>query len=60
MELTEPLDDLADVWSVTCLFVHRTARRSGVAKLLLDGAVEHARRNSAGQRRALVRLALHP
>lgn len=23
----DPTEDLADVWSVTCLFVHRTARR---------------------------------
>lgn len=100
--VTKPLDDLAGVWSVTCFFVHRTARRSGLAKFLLDGAVEHARRRGAtaiegypvdtelersskigagelyhgtvrlfvdagftvergaGQRRALVRLTLHP
>lgn len=29
--VTEPLDDLADVWAVTCLFVHRAARRAGSA-----------------------------
>ncbi|HEY2696557.1 MAG TPA: GNAT family N-acetyltransferase [Pseudonocardiaceae bacterium] len=45
--VTKPLDDLADVWAVTCLFVHRAARRAGLAKYLLTGAVEHARRNGA-------------
>lgn len=100
--VTTPLDDFPGVWSVTCFFVHRTARRSGVARFLLDGAIAHARRNGAsaiegypvnteldrtskigsgelyhgtvrlftragftvergaGERRALVRLTLHP
>ena len=43
----DPAEDPADVWAVTCFFVHRTARRAGVARLLLDGAVAHARRNGA-------------
>ena len=38
----DPDEDLADVWSVTCFFIHRTARRSGVAALLLDEAVRFA------------------
>lgn len=48
--VTKPLDpaeDITGIWSVTCFFVHRTARRSGVARFLLDGAVEHARRAGA-------------
>lgn len=39
---TDPDEDLSDVWSVTCFFIHRTARRSGVAALLLDAAVQFA------------------
>lgn len=38
----DPTEDLADVWSVTCLFVHRTARRRGVTGVLLSSAVEFA------------------
>jgi GNAT superfamily N-acetyltransferase len=38
----DPTEDLAGVWSVTCFFIHRTARRSGVAALLLDEAVRFA------------------
>ncbi len=38
----EPDEDLSGVWSVTCFFIHRTARRSGVAALLLDEAVRFA------------------
>jgi GNAT superfamily N-acetyltransferase len=30
------------VWSIVCFIVHPKARRKGVAKALLDGAVEHA------------------
>lgn len=29
-------------WSVTCFFVHRTERRGGVARRLLDAAIERA------------------
>ncbi|HEU5475804.1 MAG TPA: GNAT family N-acetyltransferase [Actinophytocola sp.] len=38
----DPAEDLTGVWSVTCFFVHRTARRSGTAALLLDEAVAFA------------------
>jgi GNAT superfamily N-acetyltransferase len=37
-----PEDGLEGVWSIVCLFVHPTARRGGVARELLRGAVEHA------------------
>jgi ribosomal protein S18 acetylase RimI-like enzyme len=37
-----PVDE-KPVWSIVCFVVSRTARRSGVAKALLDGAIEHAR-----------------
>lgn len=35
------------VWAVPCFFVHRTARRSGVTRALLDGAVDYAKRQGA-------------
>lgn len=38
----DPAEDLTDVWSVTCLFVHRTARRRGLTAELLGAAVAHA------------------
>jgi ribosomal protein S18 acetylase RimI-like enzyme len=40
-----PPDELADptVWSVTCFVVRRGARRQGLARQLLDGAVALAR-----------------
>ena len=38
----DPGEDRADVWSVTCLFIHRTARRAGLTHKLLDAAVAHA------------------
>jgi GNAT superfamily N-acetyltransferase len=38
----DPSEDLSDVWSVTCFFIHRTGRRSGVSRLLLDEAVRFA------------------
>src|SRR5439155_24241959 len=43
----DPDEDLSGVWSVTCFFVHRTARRSGVGKLLLDEAVRYAAKGGA-------------
>ena len=43
----DPAEDLAEVWSVTCFFVHRTARRAGVARFLLAGAIDYARRGGA-------------
>ena len=38
----DPAEDLAGVWSVTCFFIQRTARRSGVSAFLLDEAVRFA------------------
>jgi GNAT superfamily N-acetyltransferase len=35
------------VWSVTCFFIHRAHRRSGVARALLDAAAAHAKRHGA-------------
>jgi GNAT superfamily N-acetyltransferase len=49
-KITRPVDlaeDLADIWSVTCFYVRRAARRKGVAGELLAGAVEFARRRGA-------------
>jgi GNAT superfamily N-acetyltransferase len=36
-----------DTWSVTCFFVHRTARGRGLAVTLLDAAVDYARSHGA-------------
>lgn len=43
------LDDADDpaVWSVTCIYITRTARRLGAAQTLLDAAVDHATRHGA-------------
>ncbi|CAM3620680.1 GNAT family N-acetyltransferase [Kibdelosporangium persicum] len=43
----DPDEDLAGVWSVTCFFIHRTARRKGVAAELLDAAVKYAAKHGA-------------
>jgi GNAT superfamily N-acetyltransferase len=43
----DPAEDLTDVWSVTCLFVHRSARRGGVTAELLAAAVDFATRRGA-------------
>jgi GNAT superfamily N-acetyltransferase len=40
-------DGDSDTWSVTCFFVHRTARRQGLAGTLLDAAVDWARSRGA-------------
>ncbi|MCE6999381.1 GNAT family N-acetyltransferase [Saccharothrix sp. S26] len=40
-------DDLTDVWSVTCFFIHRAARRRGLGALLLEHAVTYAREHGA-------------
>lgn len=42
----KPIDD-QEVWSVTCLFVHKKYRRQGVAVELLQAAVDHAKRHGA-------------
>jgi GNAT superfamily N-acetyltransferase len=36
-----------DTWSVTCFFVHRTARGRGLARDLVDAAVDFARERGA-------------
>jgi GNAT superfamily N-acetyltransferase len=36
------VDEDDAVWSIVCFIVHATARHGGVAKALLDAAVEHA------------------
>jgi GNAT superfamily N-acetyltransferase len=41
-----PVDERA-VWSIVCFYVHRRRRRGGVAKRLLEGAVEFARERGA-------------
>jgi GNAT superfamily N-acetyltransferase len=40
----KPIDD-RPVWSVVCFFIHRAHRRAGVARALLDAAIDHAARN---------------
>jgi GNAT superfamily N-acetyltransferase len=45
-----PRDNEDDrVWSIVCFIVHPTARHKGVAKALLDGAVEHALARGASE-----------
>jgi GNAT superfamily N-acetyltransferase len=41
-----PVDD-AKVWSVVCFFIHRTQRGSGVGTVLLEAAIELARKRGA-------------
>jgi GNAT superfamily N-acetyltransferase len=43
----DPDEDLSGVWSVTCFFIHRAARRAGVSRLLLDEAVTYAAERGA-------------
>nr|CEL22141.1 GCN5-related N-acetyltransferase [Kibdelosporangium sp. MJ126-NF4] len=43
----DPDEDLTGVWSVTCFFIHRTARGRGVGAALLDAAVRYATKNGA-------------
>ena len=43
----DPDEDLSDVWSVTCLFIHSTARRQGIGSVLVPAAVDYAARNGA-------------
>lgn len=35
------------IWSITCFFVRKDRRRTGVMRALLDGAADHARRHGA-------------
>ena len=39
--------DSEPVWSIVCFFIHRAARRQGVASTLLRAAIEHAGRQGA-------------
>ncbi len=41
-----PVDD-TPAWAVSCLFIHRTARRRGVGSALVDAAVAMAKANGA-------------
>ena len=43
----DPREDLSDVWSVTCFFVHREARGAGITRSLLDAAVTYAAEHGA-------------
>ncbi|WP_436492140.1 GNAT family N-acetyltransferase [Actinokineospora sp. HUAS TT18] len=40
-------EDLSGIWSVTCFYIHRTARRKGLSGDLLAAAVAHARSSGA-------------
>ena len=42
-----PGEDPARVWAITCFFVPRPMRRSGVMERMIEEAAEHARRNGA-------------
>jgi GNAT superfamily N-acetyltransferase len=42
----KPVDD-KPVWSVVCFYIDRAERGEGVARRLLDAAVDHAARNGA-------------
>lgn len=41
-----PIDD-KPVWSINCFYIHRSAKRNGVARALLRAAVDHARAHGA-------------
>jgi GNAT superfamily N-acetyltransferase len=41
-----PIDD-QPVWSITCFFIHRTARRQGLMEKLIAAAVDFAREEGA-------------
>jgi GNAT superfamily N-acetyltransferase len=43
----DPTEDLSGVWSVTCFFIHRSARSQGIARRLLDEAVRYSVRHGA-------------
>jgi len=42
----KPVDGAAGVWSVTCYFVARDQRRTGLMAALLGAAEKHAKRHS--------------
>jgi GNAT superfamily N-acetyltransferase len=43
----KPVGDATGVWSVTCYFVAKEHRRTGLMSALLDAAARHARRKGA-------------
>lgn len=43
----KPVGDIAGVWSITCYFVAKEHRRTGLMSALLDAAARHARRKGA-------------
>src|SRR5439155_23067940 len=43
----KPVGDIAGVWSITCYFVAKEHRRTGLMSALLDAAGRHARRKGA-------------
>ena len=44
---TKPVDDESGVWSIVCFYIDRRHRGRGVGAVLLEGAVEHARKKGA-------------
>ena len=42
-----PRDELANVWSIVCFYVDPRAKKRGVARALLEAAVDHALRRGA-------------
>ena len=45
--LEDPAESPDAVWSLVCMFVPRRLRGQGIAKLLVSGAVDHARSRGA-------------
>jgi GNAT superfamily N-acetyltransferase len=43
----KPVGDITGVWSITCYFVAKEHRRTGLMSALLDAAARHARRKGA-------------
>jgi GNAT superfamily N-acetyltransferase len=43
----KPVGEIAGVWSITCYFVAKEHRRTGLMSALLDAAARHARRKGA-------------
>ncbi len=44
--VTKPVDE-TPVWSITCFVIHKDHRGKGVAKALVEGAVDYAREQGA-------------
>ena len=43
----KPIGDVAGTWSITCYFIAKEHRRTGLMTALLDAAARHARRKGA-------------